>query len=420
MSQVVLDVTPPLLGRLIVEGTLVINASSHVNLSATWIELKGGSLIIAEVDSDGNVIGPFTGYTEITIAGNNPRLAVNAGHGDNPRDVPELLLGREGVQVGSGVLGVMGKLVAKGQPANKSWVDLAHGASVGDTTITVHELVDWKNGSEIVITPSDFDMHEAEVRRATGVRWDRLMMKSTISLDSPLAYDHYSGPVESYGTRSIQMKSKVGLLSHNIVIRGQGQGEDHDYREWNSQKPGAASAAVDGNGICENGETSLTTPDCKGPAEEYGAGILVAGYTEDFTDCTQAEECTTGYRRAFEGSVDLEGVELRYFGQNNLRPGIAFENVQSVNSTLRAVSFNRGYFQAVTFKEASGVTMEDCVMYRSHLPTLEILGNTSSRNIIEHNLGVVAIFWNTHRGAKQVRKCSSRSVGVVLADQSGA
>lgn len=297
----------------------------------------------------------------------------------------------------------MGTLIAKGQPVNKSWVDLASSCSVGDTSITVEGLVDWDNGTEIVISPSDWDMHEAEIVRASKIYLNHLAKTSIIMLETPLQYAHYAGALESYGTRSMQMRAKVGMLSHNIVIKGEGQGEEFDYREWNSPKPGPASAAVAGNGVCENGETSLTTPaDCKGPGREYGAGILVSAYTEDYTDCSQAEECTTGYRRQFEGTVDMSNIELRYFGQNNLRPGIAFQNLQTLNSTVRGVAFNRGYSRAVEIKESKGVTIQDCVMFRTHLPALEILGSTSVGNTIESNLGVVGIFWNTHRGATQV------------------
>ena len=109
--KVVLDVSTPILGRLIIEGTLVINASSSVELTATWIEIKGGSFIIATCDSQGNVIGPFEGHTTITLLGTNEKLA--AVHGTDPRQTPEITLGKSGLQMGPAVLGVMGTLIAK-------------------------------------------------------------------------------------------------------------------------------------------------------------------------------------------------------------------------------------------------------------------------------------------------------------------
>jgi hypothetical protein len=110
---VVLDVSSPILGHLVIEGTLLINASTTVNLTATWIEIKGGTLIIAKCDSVGNILGPFEGRTHITLLGTNKRLALK--HGSNPRETPELLLGtgKQALVMGPAVLGVMGTFIAK-------------------------------------------------------------------------------------------------------------------------------------------------------------------------------------------------------------------------------------------------------------------------------------------------------------------
>jgi len=109
--KVVLDVNSPIIGRLVIEGTLLINASSSVNLTATWIELKGGTFIIAKCDSAGNILGPFEGHTHITLLGTNRKLA--AVHGSDPRETPELTLGKQALPMGPAVLGVMGKFIAK-------------------------------------------------------------------------------------------------------------------------------------------------------------------------------------------------------------------------------------------------------------------------------------------------------------------
>ena len=108
---VVLDVSSPILGRLVIEGTLLINASTTVNLTATWIEIKGGTLIIAKCDSVGNILGPFEGRTHITLLGTNEKLALK--HGSDPRQTPELVLGKQALSMGPAVLGVMGTFIAK-------------------------------------------------------------------------------------------------------------------------------------------------------------------------------------------------------------------------------------------------------------------------------------------------------------------
>jgi hypothetical protein len=43
-KQVRLDTSTPGLGRVIVEGTLVVNGSDAVNLTATYLEIKGGKV----------------------------------------------------------------------------------------------------------------------------------------------------------------------------------------------------------------------------------------------------------------------------------------------------------------------------------------------------------------------------------------
>lgn len=48
-------------------------------------------------------------------------------------------------------------------------------------------------------------------------------------------------------------------------------------------------------GVCQNLENSKSCPaDCVGPSYEYGAAILVAGYTEDFVYCSQEQNCESG------------------------------------------------------------------------------------------------------------------------------
>jgi hypothetical protein len=40
-----------------------------------------------------------------------------------------------------------------------------------------------------------------------------------LTLDLPLKFKHYAG-VQTYGTNSITMRAEVGLLTRNILIRG--------------------------------------------------------------------------------------------------------------------------------------------------------------------------------------------------------
>lgn len=396
----ILDVSTPILGRVVVEGTLLINDTSSVNLSAVWLEVKGGQLIIATVDSTGEeVLGPFTGNTTITLHGTNAKLA--AQHGQDPRETPEVVLGKEGVPMGPATIGVFGKMIALGQPFSHSWMSLAAAANAGDVDVLLDEEVDWPVDAEITISATDYDAHEAEVRRIVATTVDN--GKTRLTLDSPLSYKHFAEAVQRYASREMRMRARVGLLNRNIVIRGAGQGEELSYHDWNAQAGMLASDAVAGNGVCENGETSLTTADCKGPAYEFGAAILVAAYSEEFTYCDRDNVCTAGVAREFGSKIflQMDSVEMRYYGQNNIRAGIEFRNVIDTgpNCSVSNVAMNRGYFYAIHVHKSRGVRLHDNLFYRSHLPSVRI--QDGERNEVKRNLGVVGIFWNTHRGAEQ-------------------
>jgi hypothetical protein len=245
------------------------------------------------------------------------------------------------------------------------------------------------------------DMHAAEVRVITAVSFTDTG-KSIIHFTEPLQDSHYSG-LETHGARSIEMRSHVGLLTRNIIIKGEGQGEEQTYHSWNVQTSSASATARCGNGICEVGENSLTCEDCVGPAYEFGASILVGGYEE---------EDARGYRRQFAGNMQLDNVEMRYFGQNNLRAGLELVNLRDKGANVRVtnVAMNRGYFRAIDIRNSNGAKIDGNLMFRAHLPALCVMGGRG--NVIANNLATVGIFWNTHRGAIQVRACALVSSGL--------
>jgi len=123
----------------------------------------------------------------------------------------------------------------------------------------------------------------------------------------------------------------VGLLTRNIVIQGEAEGEDTAYQSWNapSKKSPRATANSCGNNVCQQGENSKTCPaDCRGPVWEYGASIVVASYAEKYTLCSPDGACASGYERVVTGQMTLDSVEMAYFGQNNVRPGVLFQNIR--------------------------------------------------------------------------------------------
>ena len=357
-------------------------------------EVKG-KLIVATVDGLAEeIMGPFLGHTTIHLHGTNSYL--KSIHGSNPRETPEKILGKEGLRMGPASLNVAGEMIMRGRPSSHSWTTLSTTSAVGQTYIVVEDDVDWKANDEIIITPTDYDAHQADVKRVVSTAQEG--SRTRIELDSALEYDHFAGETKMYGTKSMRMQAKVGLLSRNIVIQGgEGQGEDVPYQRWNSQGETLAGTAECGNLKCEVEETSIGCPsDCRGPAYEFGASILVASYTVEGVYCNVNQVCYTDTLRAKQNPVvHMDSVEMRYFGQNNLRAGI--EVHQTEKAHISNVSLNRGYFHGFSIINCTESRLEDNVFFRTHLPGLRIVGGQSNR--VERNLGISSIFWNTHRGA---------------------
>ena len=67
----------------------------------------------------------------------------------------------------------------------------------------------------IGIAPTSFNPREGEHRSITAVGSD----KKTITLDAPFDYKHFA-EIQHYGDDLIDMRAEVGLLSRNVVYRG--------------------------------------------------------------------------------------------------------------------------------------------------------------------------------------------------------
>lgn len=102
-----------------------------------------------------------------------------------------------------------------GVPRTPTWTSLETTVFPNSNQIKVMEDVDWKAGEYIVIAPTGFTIDETEKVQILSVEAD----KRTINLVNPLQYKHYAA-VESHGTDTIEMRAEVGLLTRNVVYRG--------------------------------------------------------------------------------------------------------------------------------------------------------------------------------------------------------
>jgi cell migration-inducing and hyaluronan-binding protein len=134
-------------------------------------------------------------------------------HGD--RLTPEVPL------FGNEVIGIRGgNLEIHGKPALPTWADLESTAFDGALTITLHKQVNWQVDDEIVIASTSYDLNEAEVRTIKGI--DIItngIDKPILTLDAPLGHKHFAG-IEDCLDGNVEMRGEVGLLTRNIVIKG--------------------------------------------------------------------------------------------------------------------------------------------------------------------------------------------------------
>ncbi len=184
---IVLDVSPPQLGRITVEGTLAVHPARDVDLIAREIHVRGVLRIGTESE-------PHTRRFVLTLAGADP--------------------GAETGEVGNKVLAVFpgGTLDMHGAPRT-SWTRLGQTASAGAVTIALSEDVDWVAGDRVVIASTDFDPAEAEeaivVSRAGN----------SVILQTGLRHEHF-GVVQSIAGRNVDQRAEVGLLTRNITVQG--------------------------------------------------------------------------------------------------------------------------------------------------------------------------------------------------------
>lgn len=184
-KAVLLDVSPPALGNLIVEGSLIFD-DKDLNLTAN-------AIIVLGLFQAGTESAPYTKKAVITLTGNDQSVNL--------------------MDMGTKVLGVMGGTLDLHGERRVSWTRLNQTAAKGATQIVLERAVDWRAGDRIVIASTDYDSRQTEevvVRSVSG---------STVTLETALAYSHF-GQSQTFDGATFESRAEVGLLSHNIVVQG--------------------------------------------------------------------------------------------------------------------------------------------------------------------------------------------------------
>ncbi|MCL6250562.1 G8 domain-containing protein [Altererythrobacter sp. KTW20L] len=187
--DVVLDVSPPALRSLTIQGKLRFADERDISLSTEWIYVPGGEL---EIGTEGN---PFTHNATITLTDNVPGEDINT-------------MGDRGIVLMRGTLNLHGD-------RKNAWTKLARTVEVGSTRIEVLDASDWRVGDAIVLASTDFNPRQAEKRQIVAVSGN------TLTLDQPLDYMHF-GEI----TFGVDQRGEVGLLSRNIRVQASEDSEE--------------------------------------------------------------------------------------------------------------------------------------------------------------------------------------------------
>lgn len=191
-KAILLDVSPPALGRLTINGTLVFD-NKDLNLSARWVMVHGRLEV-------GVPAYPYTKKATITLTGPD-----------------EDVMG-----MGGKVLGIMGGTLSLHGERKTPFVRLAAHAKKGDTVITLTEAPGWRVGDEIVLASSDFAHEQAEEFTITAINGTKL------TLNKAVKYLHY-GQTHSYGGKVVDQRAEVVLLSRNIKIQGDAASDQNGF-----------------------------------------------------------------------------------------------------------------------------------------------------------------------------------------------
>jgi len=180
--DMVLDVTPPALRSLTVDGKLTFSNERDLELATDWIYLRGGELHIGEEGK------PHTRQASITLTDTVKGENINT-------------MGDRGIMLMRGTLSLHGD-------REHTWTKLAKTAARGSDRIEVLNAAGWRPGDEIVLASTDFNPRQAERRTIAAIDGNSL------TLDRPLDYMHF-GEI----TYDVDERGEVGLLTRNIRIQ---------------------------------------------------------------------------------------------------------------------------------------------------------------------------------------------------------
>ncbi|HSC86650.1 MAG TPA: G8 domain-containing protein [Polyangiaceae bacterium] len=219
-KQILLDVSPPPLGTVTLDGTLVFD-DKDLEFTAEWIMVHG------------------------TLRVGHPERAYS-------NEAVITLTGKDGDAMDGGTRGIMamngGTIDLHGKAPKKSWTKLNEHLPAGETQLTLLDDAGWKADDRVVIAPTDYyRIGPAELGQLASA--DGAAAELTAPLEKSrwglLQYVDQDGitlePTSSVTEQVIDERAEVGNLTRNILI----QGADDDA--WKNDGIGAHVMVMKGS-----------------------------------------------------------------------------------------------------------------------------------------------------------------------------
>jgi G8 domain-containing protein len=211
--NVILDVSPPPLHGIKLDGTLSFADNKDLELTTEWILLHGALEIGTEAK-------PHTRKATITFTDNVKDEDISGVGGTTDRS-------DRGIMIMGGTLSLHGN-------RTNSWTKLSKTADAGSNSIEVLNAAGWRVGDEIVLASTDFDPRQAERRTIAAIRGN------AITLDKKLDYMHF-GKI----TFDVDERGEVGLLTRNIRIQASADAAEPPFYGGHVMAMGASKMFVE-------------------------------------------------------------------------------------------------------------------------------------------------------------------------------
>ncbi|XP_053388767.1 fibrocystin-L-like isoform X2 [Mercenaria mercenaria] len=314
-TTILLDMDTPVLSFLLIQGGNLIFDEKDLELQANIIMITdGGHLQVGTKDQ------PFQHQGVITLHGH--------------------LRSKELPIYGTKVLAIRnGTLDLYGIPLSSTWTHLSETAEKGSDILHLKAPVEWKSGDEIVIasTGNRLSQHENEKKIISEVSADGKILKLT----TPLKAEHISVQ-EMFHGRLVEMRAEVGLLSRNVIVRG------NEDPQWNDEiKPCTAGFQF---GQFGTHKCSLARFGDEIGSSQFGVVIYAHSPIQDI----QAVQ------------IHLAYTEVRFAGQtfrSGRHPLHFYLNGNVSKSYVQGCSFHNTFNRAVNIQGSQNILIEQNVLY---------------------------------------------------------